>query len=315
MATSHSESSLRKDDPSGRVSGPCLPNGSRSAASAHPSAARKGDCQLQRRSCAARDFLSPRALPRDDEFRKRDHLRRSPGRSPAPRPASHDLGMSPPSSAAPVRRDDFLQHLQPRPAPQLATTLVLAATGRGSAHAGCSPWNHLGSLAARRWQLSRIHACQHYDHRRARCLAWIALETASAVAATPVLRHDREPGRCWLARGPSSDVEWSTSGRRTTTSPEPFQARPPDVLRQTHISPRPSPDGAGPRRTDVVSPHPFRAEGAHTAASILSRHRDGHSSTAASRCFQPRQSFGSDASAQRRTRARAPVGLGTRQGR
>lgn len=113
---------------------------------------------------------------------------------------------------------------------------MLVTTGRGSAHAGCSPRNHLGSLAPRRRQLSRIHACQHYDHRGARSLAWNALETTSAVAMTPVLRHDRERRRCWLARGQPSDIEWITSGRRTTAAPRAAPGRSPDVVRRAHIS-------------------------------------------------------------------------------
>ena len=70
----------------------------------------RGPRQLQCPSCAARDFLSGSAPPREHEFRKRAHLGCTAGRSPAPRPASHDLHTSPPSSAAPLRREDSLQH-------------------------------------------------------------------------------------------------------------------------------------------------------------------------------------------------------------
>ena len=106
----------------------------------------RGPRQLQRPSCAACHFLSS-SLRRGTTSSASDitlAVLQGARQRHDPRATTSTRRLRGSGAAAPRR---LAPAPPPRPAPQLATTLVLATTGRGSAHAGCSPRSHLGSLA------------------------------------------------------------------------------------------------------------------------------------------------------------------------
>jgi hypothetical protein len=289
----------------------CRHNGSRSAASARPSAARKGDCQLQRRSCGARDSLScvlcrgatssaskitsavlhdarQRRDPRATTSARR--LRVPPRRCAEMTPSSTATA---PSSAA---RHDARCSPRPGAAPPTPDAR-LGATSAGSSDRGSS----VGSTPARTTTTA--------EPRR-----WLGMGSKRPPQSPRHQCAPRPRATTLLAR-PSTTVplRWGSplaAARRPHPS-RPSHSRPTSFNDRTSRRAQPGLSSAPSDRH--LQPDPLRADGADTAASIQPylRHRD--SSRTSSRCLQPRQSFGSDAGAQRRARAMTPVDLGTRQ--
>ena len=105
-------------------------------------------------------------------------------------------------------------------------------------------------------------------------------------------RHDREPRRFWLARGPPSRFDGEHLGPPHDDLTPAAVALSPDIVRRPHLS-------LSPARIELVrvgptssARVPFVRGRLSTAASIQPHRRHGHSSTTTSHCFQPRLSFG-----------------------